>query len=131
MTHHFIVLGLSALTLVGGSLLQVENDAVLLGDTSMPSVCWLRHTPSEGCPGCGLTRSAVAFCHFRWRLSFSLHPAGWLVVVLALLQFPYRLTCMVAGKRGRTWASAGAMGRFALFMVLALALARWVGRIVR
>ncbi len=130
MARHVMVLGLSMTLLVVGSVLKLDKGGVLLGSAPLPSVCWLRGTPVGGCPGCGLTHSVIAFCHLRPALSLKFHPAGWLVTLLAVLQLPYRTTCMLAAEQESLCRAARAMGRFMLLVTAGLAVTSWLARVI-
>jgi hypothetical protein len=125
---HAVVLGLSILVLGGGLLLDPGSDELLLDGRPVPAVCWLRHTELGECPGCGLTRSVVAFCHLRWRESWRLHPGGWLIAVLAAVQIPYRTACLMRVRLGarRSWVPLAS--RLALMAVVVAGVTRWAAR---
>ncbi len=128
-TDHLAALGLSSLVLFCGAFFDVEGGSLVLGRMTIPPVCWLGRMLPDGCPGCGLTRSVVAFCHLEWRSSLALHPAGWLLTLIALIQFPYRLACLSSGKGEGRLRWVGRTGRFALHVVLTLATVDWLRRV--
>ena len=119
---------LSALVVAGGFLLEVRDDRVLVGGTALPPACLLRSTGLGDCPGCGLTRSVVLFCQLRWRESLALHPGGCLVLLAALMEIPYRLSRLLARKRGSGWGWIPGANRAMLSIALALAVGFWVSR---
>ena len=119
---------LSALVVAGGFLLEVRDDRVLVGGAALPSACLLRATDLGSCPGCGLTRSVVLFCHSRWRESLALNPGGCLVLLAALLEIPYRLSRILGRKRGSDWGWIPGATRAMLSIALALAVGFWVFR---
>src|SRR5688572_17163236 len=53
--------------------------------TSGPSVCPFKVFTGLPCPGCGLTRSAVAFLHGDPSTSLFYHPLGAPIVIAAVL----------------------------------------------
>lgn len=53
--------------------------------TSGPSLCPFKVTTGLPCPGCGLTRSAVAFLDGDLPTSLFYHPLGALIVIVAVL----------------------------------------------
>ena len=123
-----IVLVVCSVILVAGRLIEVEDDRVLMGGMEAPSVCWVPSALPEGCPGCGLSRSVVAFCRFRWVASFGYHPAGILFGLLLVSQVIYRLACLlgVRGDRLRTWAPRASS--CVMLFVVVVSLAQWFGR---
>ena len=126
-THHLPILALSLAILAAGVVCTVERNRLWIGDTALPGSCWLAWVLPHGCPGCGLTRSIVAAFHGRWRESLALHPAGWLVALMAVSQVPYR--CLhLAGRRLPPWTATA--GRRIMLVVLIISLAQWVGRLV-
>ena len=65
-----------------------------LRSAPIPSVCPSQSLFGADCPGCGLTRSFVALAHGNLQESLHFHPLGWLVALLIVLQFPYRLVAL-------------------------------------
>ena len=61
----------------------------------LPPLCGSRDLFGVDCPGCGLTRSIVYLAHGKYRNSFEMHRLGWLFAVAILLQFPYRIVCLL------------------------------------
>lgn len=76
-SRHLVPGLLATAAIAVASVVRVEDLA------QAPVVCPLRLLTGIPCPGCGLTRSFVAFFHDGPAASFSLHPFGPLVVGLA------------------------------------------------
>jgi hypothetical protein len=95
---HRDVLIIAAMIVIGAlSLRLVGTDRVAFffaPNHPLPTVCLSRAWLGIDCPACGLTRSFVCLAHGRWRTSLAYHPLGWLMAVLVLAQFPYRLACL-------------------------------------
>ena len=125
----FLVLGLSVLILAAACVLDAGEHRVFLHGDGLPPLCWWRATPLEGCPSCGLTRGVVAFCHLEWRQSFHCHPAGGLVVLLALLEIPYRSLRSRVRAGSSMWVGCAAVERSLLVMVVTVSFVAWVGRL--
>ena len=124
----FLVLGLSVLILAAACALDAGEHQVFLHGDGLPPLCWWRATPLEGCPGCGLTRSVVAFCHLELRQSFRCHAAGGLVVLLVLLELPYRLLRSRVRDGSSLWVGCAVVERSLLIMVVTVSFVVWVGR---
>jgi hypothetical protein len=54
----------------------------------------LRSLFGASCPGCGLTRSFILLAQGDFAASFRMHHLGWLLALMVLLQFPYRLASL-------------------------------------
>ena len=77
-----------------GSLLRLQFVALLgvvAAILALPSnglgmnICWSRFIFHVSCPGCGVTRSMIAFAHGNFRESFLFHPAGHLIFIYLIL----------------------------------------------
>jgi hypothetical protein len=64
----------------------------------LPHTCVSRAWFGVECPGCGLTRSAIHLVHGDWRSSLAAHRLGWLLVLAALVHFPYRILALARRK---------------------------------
>lgn len=125
---HLVILGLCAVFLLAGCLLETDGDKVLVAGRPLPSICWLRRTQLGGCPGCGLTRSVVAMCHLEPRQSLLLHPSGAVFVVLAFLELPYRLV-RLRGKASRALRAWGTALEYCLLLGgLGVSVVAWLAR---
>ena len=97
--HHrtmlYVALAIVALAL----LLEVRADQRVafsfLPEYPLPETCQSRSLLGVDCPGCGLTRSLVFLAHGRLRESAALHPLGWLMAAVIVLQIPYRLVALL------------------------------------
>ena len=77
----------------------------------LPPSCPSREIFDVNCPGCGLTRSFVHIAHGDWESSLRVNRIGWLIMLMAFIQIPYRAHAL--------WGS----GRF----VLGPATGNWFG----
>jgi hypothetical protein len=68
-----------------------------LPDYPLPETCLARSIFGIPCPGCGLTRSFIYLARGDWQQAQALHHLGWLMALAVLLQFPYRLHCLLRG----------------------------------
>ncbi len=98
-----------------------------LSQHPLPPSCVTQSAFGVKCPGCGLTRSFIHLAHGRWTAAWSVHRLGWLVFGAALLQVPYRLSCIYrdeppfAGSRVPTWFS---------WLIIALLIGNWAVQMV-
>lgn len=122
---HLVALLSGVVVLVGGLVLEVGADAdeVLVGGQALPLLCPFRALTLRDCPGCGMTRSVVAFLHLDWSRSISCHPAGFLLALVALAQIPYRGALLMAREPPR-WLAP--IGHGALILVGVIAAGRWL-----
>lgn len=97
---------------------------------SLPELCYFRRTMGFGCPGCGLTRSFIAFAHGQLLTAWHYNPAGVLFFPVVVFQIPYRLAQLLRVRRGlRPWnLGTVAQGVFiALFIVLVV---QWLAKLL-
>ena len=89
--YHTVMLfgGIAALMLC--ILAETHTDTAFLFGRQLPASCIVNTVTGASCPGCGLTRSAIAAGHLRFQESLRLHPAGWIVLLILLLHLPYRI----------------------------------------
>lgn len=97
-TLHVTMLGVATLILLLAALLQVREDQLVefrfAPGHPFPEVCTMKRVLHADCPGCGLTRSFVHLMHGDVSSSQHVHPFGWMLFLLTLAQFPYRLWAM-------------------------------------
>ena len=101
------------LVLAAAPLLKVlpnERVAVRGSDSLvLPPSCPSREIFDVNCPGCGLTRSFVYIAHGDWDSSLRVNRVGWLIMLMALFQIPYRAHALwgsgrlVLGPRAGRW----------------------------
>jgi len=93
--RHLAVLLLAAAVVALSLALSVQPcGRVGLGsdpEVLIPPLCASRTVFNFNCPGCGLTRSFVHLAHGQWNAAWEMHRLGWLLAVVTLLQFPYRI----------------------------------------
>ena len=104
MVHwHREVLIASGLILILAFVLEVRPDERVairgLSRFPLPSVCASRNWLGVKCPACGLTRSLVRLAAGNLDASLSAHRLGWVMAVVLVLQFPFRLIAMRTPER--------------------------------
>jgi hypothetical protein len=101
LRRHREVLAVAVAVTVLAFLLRVRADdrVILAGlpDYPLPATCLSHAWFGVDCPGCGLTRSLVHLAHADGRASWQAHRLGWLMALVVLLQFPYRLLALARG----------------------------------
>lgn len=97
-TEHLWILAFATIALAGAFVLQPVDGGTLClpvpalgGKIPLPPVCFSRLVFGVSCPGCGLTRSFVAFAHGNLREAVGWNPMGPVLFVICLLQVPYRV----------------------------------------
>jgi len=116
-SRHRSMLWLSAAVLLLAFLFEVHPDQRIalrfLPRFPLPASCMSRAWFGVDCPGCGLTRSIVHLAHGDWQGSLAMHRLGWLIGLLVVLQFPYRLAALAhdedypLGRRTCQWVASG------------------------
>ncbi|WP_425613755.1 DUF2752 domain-containing protein [Anatilimnocola sp. NA78] len=112
------------------SIHQVEEVRLPFTWFSLPELCYFRRNTGLACPGCGLTRSFIAFGHGQLLAAWHFNPAGVLFFPIVVFQIPYRLAQLLRLKRGlRPWnLGTIAQGVFiALFLVMVV---QWLAKIL-
>ncbi len=97
LRHHATYLLIALAVLVLGSVLRIDdqNRVVVPGiELALPAVCVSLQWLGMSCPGCGLTRGCIALMHGRWQEAWTYNPGIFLVLLLVVLQFPYRVVQM-------------------------------------
>jgi hypothetical protein len=125
--QHRLMLLFCSIVVLGALLLEVvpEGRVALRGleRAPFPHSCSSRAMLGIRCPACGLTRSTIHFANGRWRESIEVHRLGWLLALLVLAQFPYRLIALAKRRPaplGRRLPRLLGTGLFCLF------LANWI-----
>ncbi len=79
-----------------------ENQQVLLPfsqQTPLPNVCHFKNIFGIDCPSCGLTRSFIFWMHGDYLAAWKFHRLSIFILILLLLQIPYRLYILIFKKR--------------------------------
>lgn len=128
--RHIEMLVLASVAVAGAFGLQVHGEEQVetrfLVNWALPPSCVSRQWFGVECPACGLTRSLVLLAKADWENAWRMHHLGWLMGIAILLQFPYRIFALAAGR-------AAPLGRqiprlFGLALIAAL-LGNWlIGR---
>ena len=104
-SRHRILLALAAIVAALAWSLEVRPDERVafrgFSRWPLPQSCYSRALFGVPCPGCGLTRSFVFLARGDWPAAWREHRLGWLLAGLVVLQFPYRLWALAAGKEAR------------------------------
>lgn len=98
---HSFVLGGALVVLLLGMYLTTNGNHVFLQvgkeQIRLPETCILKSTTGIECAGCGLTRSTIQLLDGAIHRSVDTHPAGGLILLLILLQIPYRAFILWTG----------------------------------
>ena len=96
--RHFTMLWISLVVVVASMVLQPRSTGAVgpafLPNVNLPDLCSSRSLFGVECPGCGLTRSFLALASGDVAASLAYHRLGWLMALVIVLQFPYRLYCL-------------------------------------
>jgi len=102
---HCLVLAACAVVLGLACVLRVTADQrvefVGFEGVPMPPACISRTVFHVDCPGCGLTRSFIHLAAGRVAESWSVNRVGWLLFIVLLIQFPYRIWAIMRLRSGR------------------------------
>ena len=129
-TDLLIFMVATAVPLIGGALSTPDGQHVGIRGFEqfpLPTLCVSRWLGFE-CPTCGLTRSVVSLMAGDLNRSLAFHHFGWLIVLLILVQIPYRLTRIALPDR-----RFPALERAGIAMAMitgALVILDWLARIV-
>lgn len=120
-----------ALVVIFGALtLDADARSVRLAGSELSATCPATRTALGSCPGCGLTRSVVAGAHLRWRDSLALHPAGFVILLAALGQLPYRYLRLRGRRSSPTARRLGRAGRWVSVAIVVLAVGPWLCKLI-
>lgn len=110
---------------LAGALLVAFGTAVV---AQIP-VCPVAILARQPCPGCGLTRAAIALASGNWARAIEVHPLSPIIVPLAVVALTVNLASFVIRGRG-AWAE-GARGRVVTAVAVLIGVAMvavWVAR---
>ena len=127
--QHRHVIAASLLVMLASFLLTLDSQgrvSVPGTSCSLPVFCISRLFMQLECPGCGLTRSFVAFAHGDWQRAWEFHRLGWLLFLLVAGQIPYRWQLLRAGATHRPWRAAQLI-EGAIFIAV---LINWAGDVI-
>lgn len=63
-------------------------------NSHLPHICLFKHFLNIPCPGCGILRSLFEFSEFNIKSSFIYNPAGPLLFLFLISQFPLRILAL-------------------------------------
>lgn len=97
--HHGLVLAMCAAVVGLACVLRVTADQrvefVGFEGVPLPRACISRTVFHVDCPGCGLTRSFIHLAAGRVDQSWSVNRVGWLLFIVLMIQFPYRISAIM------------------------------------
>ncbi|MBN2089722.1 DUF2752 domain-containing protein [candidate division KSB1 bacterium] len=79
-----------------------ENQQVVLPfgtHPPFPNVCHFKNIFGIDCPSCGLTRSFILWMHGDYLDAWKIHRLSIFILVILLIQIPYRLYILIFQKR--------------------------------
>lgn len=134
--EHLWILALSLLAVIGAFALDPTGDGRLavtlpLADVriALPGLCFSQAVLGVQCPGCGLTRSFVAFAHGRASEAVAFNPMGPFVFLVCLVQIPYRIGAYFGlGRESRALQAIRGRLDLVTWMIVVGLVAQWVIR---
>lgn len=79
-----------------------ENQEVILPflkNYPFPTICYFKNIFGIDCPSCGLTRSVIYWVHGDYVEAWKLHRLSIFILIILLIQIPYRLFILIFRKR--------------------------------
>jgi len=121
-SEYRVLLGLQV-----AALASIVGAALLLPPSAIGfNTCLSRLIFHADCPGCGLTRSMIAFAHGRLGNSLAFHPAGHLLFSYMVLLLAKRASALFGGRQ-----PLGAIGGASFGTIfLSLTMAGWVIKVL-
>ena len=96
--EHIWILGLSLVAIAASHILDLSPEGAVIFRSNhfgfhveLPETCMSHRIFGISCPGCGLTRSFVAFAHGNIRLAIETNVMGPILFIICWLQIPYRI----------------------------------------
>jgi hypothetical protein len=106
--------------------IQPGNPYLSIFTLPLPDTCTFNNLTGLPCPGCGLTRSLVAAIHGDISGSLTFHRLGLLTLFYILLQFLYRLGCLLLPRQTpRLFGSGRLLNRGIIYLGILFA-ANWL-----
>ena len=136
--EHLLILAMAFTALVFSLVLQPGGAGTLAlpipgtdAQVLLPGMCLSQALLGIPCPGCGLTRSFVAFSLGDIQSAFHFNAMGPVLYIICLMQIPYRVAeYFRVGQSSAWWARAKARFDLVTWFVLAGLVAQWVVRIL-
>jgi hypothetical protein len=136
--EHLLILAMAATVLVCSLILQPGVAGTLVlpipgtgAQVLLPGMCLSRGLLGIPCPGCGLTRSFVAFSLGDIQSAFHFNAMGPVLYIICLMQIPYRVAeYFQIGRSSTVWSRAKARFDLVTWFVLAGLVVQWVVRIL-
>lgn len=105
--HHIEYLVLCGVAVLLSFVLSASGDKVLApvpgGARALPPLCPMKALTGWDCPGCGLTRSFVAFAHGDVAGSLHYHRVGIALFLVAAYHVLYRTFMVIRGGEPPAW----------------------------
>jgi hypothetical protein len=93
----------------------------------LPPSCPARQIFGINCPGCGLTRSFVHLAHGEWQESLQVNRVGWILMLAAVLQIPYRAHAVWGSGK---WVCGPVVSWWFSSTLIALLIGSWLLRLI-
>jgi hypothetical protein len=119
------VLGLARLLTV-----NAQDRVVIPGlNLQLPETCASRQIVGYPCPGCGLTRGFIALLHGQWQKAWHYNPGVYMVILLVIIQIPYRATQIRCAQLGGSEIHYPRVGELLILATVFLLLCQWLLRL--
>jgi hypothetical protein len=131
--HHATYLIIALAVLLFGALLKIDDQnrvVIPAVDLPLPGICISRQWFGLPCPGCGLTRGCIALMHGQWQQAWIYNPGIFLVLLLVVVQVPYRVIQMKRVLRGAPELEFSRFSELLLMGTVLLLFVQWITRML-
>lgn len=116
-----LILLLSVLLLIIPYFVTVRDGKYLTlkgqSEIKLPATCMTRQLLGINCPACGMSRSIIEWMHGHFSAAWDYHRLSLIILLLILLQIPYRSYILVAGRRMEFFSNPKYIACFSYFMI--------------
>jgi RsiW-degrading membrane proteinase PrsW (M82 family) len=119
------VLGLAKLLTVDAQ----DHVVIPVLNLQLPETCASRQIIGYPCPGCGLTRGFIALLHGQWRQAWHYNPGVYSVLLLVIIQIPYRVVKIRCAQLGVSEKQFSRAGELLILATVFLLLCQWLLRL--